>query len=595
MPISRRTVEEILDKANIYEIASSFVALKRAGRNYVGLCPFHADTKPSFTVSEEKNLFYCFGCQKGGGPIQFLMEIKNFTFAEAVEELAKRYGIKIDYDQKQVSDSFKIKQTLAALNNQAKEFFKQKLKSPGGERATNYIKNRGISDEIMQKFELGYAPDSWDAIYKHLKSKGFGDSILEASGMIVRGTAGNFHDRFRDRIMFPIIDAQGNTIAFSGRIIDQGEPKYLNSPETEVFKKGQTLFGLYQARQGMRECGIIVEGNFDCIVMHQCGFAGTVATLGTALTSSHIRLISRYTDKVALVFDGDQAGQRALERSAEIFATQELQPLAVVLPKGDDPDSFCRSKGSQALQQLMDQSKPILEHMIDIWSKRAEGTVENRTAASKAVIELLAMVKDRLRRDLLLQLASDRLKVKEESLRAKLKSVIKDKAKDQTQAKTPEPERACVLSPAKTIFEALVQFDELSDSFLEEFSGMEKIFENSSDAWAKALGKVLKKNSFEPNEMLVDPGFNELSGQLSEMMLAANSFDDASKARQAIYDCALKLTEKGVKEELANITYQLKEAQKNQDDSKTTDLLKKKEEMNARWRKLWQKIKKQTG
>lgn len=595
MPVSRRTIDEILEKANIYEIVSSFVALKRAGRNYIGLCPFHADTKPSFTVSEEKNLFYCFGCQKGGTPIHFLMEAKNLTFAEAVEELAKRYGIKIDFDQKKLGDSYKLKQTFLDINGKVKEFFKKMLKTQAGERAANYIRSRGITDELVQKFELGYAPDSWDALYNHLKSKGFGELMLEAAGLVVRGTQGNFHDRFRDRIMFPIVDAQGNTIAFGGRIIDQGEPKYLNSPETEVFKKGSTLFGLYQARQGMRERAIVVEGNFDCIVMHQYGFSGTVATLGTALTSSHVRVISKYTDKLALIFDGDDAGQRALERSAEIFAAHELQPLAVVLPKGEDPDSFCRKSGSEALTKLIEQSHPILEHMIYLWAKRAGGPVEGRAKAANAVAELLALVKDGIRRDLLLQLASDRLKVKEESLRAKLSAIIRGKTKNRAESSQPLSEKACLLSPAKTIFEAFVKFPDLVDDFLDEFSGMEKELEDAQDVWSRALAKILKKGGFEIEELLADPNLSELAGQLSEMELKSGSFDDAGKAKKAVYDCASKLLEKKFKEELIDITHQLKDAQDKKDESKIASLLKHREETNARWRKLWQKTRGRTG
>lgn len=594
MPISRKTIDEILERANIYEVVSPFVALKRAGRNYIGLCPFHADTKPSFTVSEEKNLFYCFGCQKGGTPIHFLMEAKNLTFAEAVEELAKRYGVKIDFDQSRLGDAYKLRQALLDVNEKSKDFFKKMLKTPNGERALRYIRSRGITDDFIKKFELGYAPDSWDALYKYLKSMGFDESLLEAAGLIVRGAQGNFRDRFRDRIMFPIIDAQGNTIAFGGRIIDQGEPKYLNSPETEVFKKGSTLFGMYQARQGMREQAIVVEGNFDCIVMHQYGFSGTVATLGTALTSSHVRVISKYTDKLALIFDGDDAGQRALERSAEIFAAHDLQPLAVILPKGEDPDSFCRKHGSEALKELIAQSRPILEHMIYLWSERASGTLENRARAAKAVIELLALVKDTMRRDLLLQFASDRLKVKEESLRAKLNAMIKNKMKNQTEVSKSASEQACLLSPAKTIFEAFIKFPSLVGDFLDEFSVMEKEFEDQRDVWSCALVKVIREGSFETERLLADPNLSELAGQLSEMELKNSSFGDIEKARKAVYDCALKLLEKKVKEELANITHQLKEAQDKKNEVEIAELLKRKEETNAKWRMLWQKIRERT-
>jgi len=591
MPISRSTVEEVLDRANIFEIVSQFVALKKTGRNYTGLCPFHADTKPSFTVSEEKNLFYCFGCQKGGNVIHFLMEMKNLTFVEALEELARRYGVKIEYDREKLGESYKRRQATLDLNNEANEFFKRQLKAEAGERARNYIASRGISDDVSRKFQLGYAPNSWEALLKHLRAKGFGEQLAESAGLLVRSSSGKLHDRFRDRIIFPIIDAQGNAVAFSGRIIDKGEPKYLNSPESDVFKKGQMFFGLYQARSNMRELAIIVEGNFDCVVLHQHGLTETVATLGTALTNAHARLISKYTDRIALIFDGDSAGQRALERSAELFAAQPVQPLAVILPEGEDPDSFCRSRGPDALKALIDKSRPILEHMIHIQSERAQGSVEDRTAAANAALELIALVKDRLRRDLLIQLASDELGVPEDSLRYRLRSVQKSKAKEQDESGKPTQEQPCLLSPAKTIFEAFIQFPNLSEEFIETFSDWKKAFENNSDAWTKALVQVLDEGSFRVESILSEPALSSLSGEMSEMLLDKGSFTDRSKAREAIHDCALKIAEKKVKVHLANITQQLRDAQKNNDQESIANLLAQREEVNAKWRALWRKIK----
>ena len=591
MAISRKTIEEVLERANIYEVVSQFVTLKKAGRNYVGLCPFHADTKPSFTVNEEKNLFYCFGCQRGGTPIQFLMDMKNLTFVEALEELARRYGVKIEYDKKSISESYKRRQALLELNEEAKRFFRAQLLSAGGERARNYIASRGISDDVAKRFELGYAPNSWDALLKHLKAKGFSEQLAESAGLVVRGSSGRLHDRFRDRVMFPIIDAQGNTIAFGGRVIDAGEPKYLNSPETEVFKKGKTFFGLYQARQHMREMAIVVEGNFDCIVMHQHGFRGTVATLGTALTADHVRLISKYTDRLALIFDGDSAGQRALERSAELFAGQNIQPLAVVLPEGEDPDSFCQKNGAESLKELIESSSPILEHMIQKWSERAGGSIEQRASAANAVIELLAQVKDRLRRDLLLQLAADKLGINEESLRFKLRSVIRSRAKQQSaQDEETATDHSCRLSPAKTIIEAFLQFPELVGEFTERFAGWERVFENESDAWSKALVRIVEEGEMNVESLLADPELTELAAPLSELMLRQGSFADIGKARRAANDCALKMAEKKVKAKLASITRMLKEAQDRNDDAAIMSLLEQKRDINARWRALWQRI-----
>ena len=290
-------------------MVSGYVKLKRSGANLFGLCPFHSEKTPSFSVSPEKQIYHCFGCGKGGGVINFIMEIEGLSFREAVEFLAKRCGMSVP-DEKSDAESLR-RERMLALNKDAARFFRSQLFSPEGAPAQDYVNRRAMSREMVLRFGLGYAPDSWDSLIKAMSALGYTRQELFDAGLVRAGKRdGSFYDTFRSRLMFPVIDIRGNVIGFSGRIIGDGEPKYMNSPETPVFNKSRSLFAINLAKKSKAGYFILAEGNVDVLMMHQAGFDSAVASLGTSLTAEQARLISRYTNEVVLAYDSDAAGQR---------------------------------------------------------------------------------------------------------------------------------------------------------------------------------------------------------------------------------------------------------------------------------------------
>src|SRR5262245_13172928 len=347
--ISQDKISEIRTRASIVEVISDYVTLKKAGRNHMGLCPFHGEKTPSFTVSEEKGIYHCFGCHAGGGVFHFLMQYEHLSFPEAVERVAKRYGIAVERIQRAGSGSESgEREKLYHINERVAANYQKILSThPEGKRARDYLKDRGVDEAAMEKFMLGYAPQSGSGLLGVLKRENASVNDALRLGLIGQRAPQQFHEKFFARVMFPIINPAGKVIAFGGRVLNDGLPKYLNSSETPLFDKGATLYGLYQARDGIRRADrvVVVEGYLDVIALSQRDVSYAVATLGTALTSDHLRVLSRYTKNIIALFDGDNAGRKAAARSFEIFVDAGLLGRGAFLPKGEDPDTFVRSQG----------------------------------------------------------------------------------------------------------------------------------------------------------------------------------------------------------------------------------------------------------
>jgi DNA primase len=343
-----RLLEEIRSKVDIVDFISDYVPLKKSGQNYKALCPFHAEKTPSFMVSQPKQIFHCFGCGAGGDVVSFLMKHETLSFNEAVQVIAKKAGIKIGefaYDK----DRAEKREKLLAINREAAQFFIKNLLN--SETAQDYLKKRGTEDSSIRAFSIGYAPPKRDSLMKYLKKTGYTDSLIKDAGLIVSDERG-IRDVFRGRIIFPIYNYQHDIVAFGGRVLDDSLPKYLNSPETEIFKKGDTLFGLNLAKEEIRKKGyaVLVEGYLDTIICHQYGFKNTVAPLGTALTSKQLQRLKPVANKVVLVFDSDAAGVAAAKRSLEILSECNFRAKVLLLPEGEDPDSFLRKKAASLLK-----------------------------------------------------------------------------------------------------------------------------------------------------------------------------------------------------------------------------------------------------
>ncbi len=398
MSLPPNFLDQLRDRTSLAEVVGRVVKLTRKGREYSGLCPFHQEKTPSFTLNEEKAFYHCFGCGAHGDAIKFVMQTQNMQFMDAVRMLAEKAGLQMPEISPQQAQNNEIRKTIHSANQAAVLWYQQQLwKTAPGRDALNYLYKRGLSEKTIKDFQLGFAPDGREGLKNHLAEKGVAESLALQAGLLVKPEGGGAsYDRFRGRIMFPIFDIRKQPIAFGGRVLGAGEPKYLNSPETEIFHKGRTLYLMPQAMPdaGKSREAVVVEGYMDAISLHQAGIANAVANLGTALTESHIEILWRYTDKILLCFDGDSAGQRAaarvIDRALPILrAGKEIR--FVTIPQGYDPDSFVQANGAAAFRQLSSISQPLHEKLLaqEIMAKPLD------TPESKA--DLLRRVKTRLK------------------------------------------------------------------------------------------------------------------------------------------------------------------------------------------------------
>ena len=356
-------ISEVAERNDIAEVVSEYVKLgKRSGSNLFGLCPFHNEKTPSFSVSPDKQIYHCFGCGKGGGVISFIMEIEGLSYPEAVEFLARRAGLALP--QQETDDGSRRRARLYALNRDAAIFFHETLKGPGGEKARQYLAQRQLTPATATNFGLGYAPDSWDALKKAMLEKGYTEQELFTADLIRSGRKGSSYDTFRNRLVFPVIDVRGNVTGFSGRIIGEGEPKYLNTKETPVYNKGRLLFGLNLAKKSKSGYILLVEGNVDVVSLHQAGFDSAVAALGTALTNEQAQLISRYTGEVILAYDSDGAGLKASQRSIDILEKLDVKVRVLRWEGAKDPDEYIKKFGPGAFRNLIEKSESQIDYRL---------------------------------------------------------------------------------------------------------------------------------------------------------------------------------------------------------------------------------------
>jgi DNA primase len=411
------SIEEVRQRADIVEIIGGHVRLRRTGRNFVGLCPFHNEKTPSFSVNPERGFFHCFGCGAGGTVFNFIMKIEGATFPEAVRSLARRYGVKLP-EQGESGPGAAEREALGRANQVAAEFFSHVLwNTNDGEMAREYLKSRAISLETARAFMLGFAPARPASLAKALEKRGLVEAGLKL-GIIKRDAMG-LHDGFRARVMFPIRDAQGRVIAFGGRVLDARQPKYLNSPESPAYSKTRTLYGLYEARPAIasQDRVIIVEGYFDVIALWQAGFRETVASCGTSLTVDQLRVLSRYTKNVMACFDGDEAGRKASLRALEVFLQAGLLGRGIFIPSGFDPDTLVRERGAAGLEELIGASELLVDYFLRERAREGKGSLAARAQAAERVAELLRLVANPFELDLLARKAADVLGVGEDTLR----------------------------------------------------------------------------------------------------------------------------------------------------------------------------------
>ena len=399
--IPQDKIEEVRLAADVVEVIGRRVRLTRKGKDYWGLCPFHGDSDPSFKVDRARGTWYCFGCQEGGSVFSFLMKDEGLTFPEAVRELARRYGIRLPPPRRgpRARGQEEQRRRLLQALELAGKFFRQQLTSREGAAAREYLyRRRELEPQVVESFGLGYAPRAWEALGRFLRAQGVAPELAAQAGLLVPRERGRGHyDRFRGRVMFPIADATGRVVSFGGRILGEGEPKYLNGPESPVFAKGRTLYNLHRARRHIRrrDRALVVEGYFDVIACTAHGFAETVAPLGTALGPAQVRRLKGQAAEVVVVFDGDQAGLRAAERALGVFLAEGMPARVLLLPQGHDPDTFLRQQGAEAFARLVDEARPLVEVVLERMVEQGESaTPEGRSRILGRAAEVIRAIKD---------------------------------------------------------------------------------------------------------------------------------------------------------------------------------------------------------
>ncbi len=438
--ISDDKISEIRNTTDIVDIISDVVSLKKAGKNYIGLCPFHTEKTPSFNVSPDKQIFHCFGCGIGGDVFSFLMKHDGLSFPEAVRIVATRYGIEIPTQRLSPGQKRKIneRENLLNVNRQAMNYFRHSLlERASGKKAMEYLNKRGITKDTIESFVLGYVPEGWDNLTNFLIKKKMSSTFLEKSGLIIsRKSSSGHYDRFRNRIIFPIFNVSRQVIGFGGRVMDDSDPKYLNSPETPVYNKSRSLYGLNMAKDKCRESKtvFIVEGYFDLLALHQHGIINSVATLGTSLTMDHVRILRGYigkTGRVVLVYDSDDAGLKAAYRSIEIFDKGYVDARILVLPTGYDPDSYIFKFGKKSFMDAFSRAPGIIPFLIDFAEKKHGDSIEGKIRIISELKGPLAAIKDNVARSLYVKELSERLGIDETAILEKVRDIsAKNKAKE---------------------------------------------------------------------------------------------------------------------------------------------------------------------
>src|SRR4030066_123630 len=441
MRIPENKIEEIRSAADIVDIISEFVQLRKRGKNFIGLCPFHSEKTPSFTVSEDKQIFHCFGCHAGGNIYKFLMEYEKISFIEAVQEIAARVGINLEYEEDTTGKDSE-QEILYELNVQAARYFSDNLlNSSAGEIARKYFQERKIKPQIMRAFGLGHALNGWENFVEDAKSQKIDLERAIQLGLIGQQNDGRLFDKFSDRIIFPIFSANGRVIAFAGRILEnrEGSAKYLNSPESMIYVKGRVLYGLSFSKDEIRKLdkAILVEGYMDLISLYQNGIKNVVAVSGTALTEDQVQLFSRYTKNVVLLFDADTAGIKASMRSIELLLKRDIEVKIVSLPKDEDPDSFVNKYGKEKFEEIIPYAQNFLEYKSGYFEK--QGMFNDPATAAEAIRELVkpvALINDQLKRNLLIRNISKKFNLREKLIEAELDKQIKQIKKfEKTDAK----------------------------------------------------------------------------------------------------------------------------------------------------------------
>ncbi|MEJ2166327.1 MAG: DNA primase [Desulfobacterales bacterium] len=610
-------ISEIKNAADIVDIVSEAVLLKKAGKNYIGLCPFHTEKTPSFTVSPDKQIFHCFGCGTGGNVFSFLMKQEGLSFPEAARHLARRYGV--DIPEKTLSPEqrqrISARESLLDLNRRAMDYFHQTLlNGAAGEKARSYLSKRGITRKTIDNFRLGFARDGWDHLLTYFSSKRISVAQLEKSGLILpRKNNTGYYDRFRNRIMFPIFDVNMQVVGFGGRVLDDSLPKYLNSPETPVYSKSRSLYGIHRAREACRSSGtvFIVEGYLDLLALHQHGIENSVATLGTALTAEHVRLLTRCAERMVLVYDSDEAGIRSAQRCIEtfwqehvdfrredVFSEEKADTHILVLPAGHDPDSFIFDNGPEAFLASAANSPGIITFLLDCAIRKHGLTAEGKLRIIAELQEPLSAVNDPVARSIYIRQLAERIDIAETAVLERIRAVADKKIhspasglKNATPAGRSQQVGVMASAPgaaARSEVSPGMRFERRIIAMMLQFPGIlpdisaHNVLEYFENNTLQSIGNMIVK--FNPTSAdQVSELISKIHNEQNDALIASLSMEEESWDRKG----CLKLLGKFVdtRQKLRNnrlLEEQIKAAEKSNDHELLLSLLSKKQKMAER-------------
>ena len=571
MPIPDQLIDRIQEKTDIVEVISRYVPLKKFGRNYKAPCPFHNEKTPSFIVSPEKQIYHCFGCGAGGNVFSFLMRYENLQFPEAVEMLAEKSGVVLPKNLGGKGADNGLANQLYKINELACQFFQASLAETSA--AKEYIRSRGVGEETLKKFKIGFAPDSWEALLSFFKGKSIAPAMLEKAGLVVANDKGGHYDRFRKRLIFPIIDLKDRVIGFGARVLDSSLPKYLNSPETPIYSKGRNLYGLNFSKEDIKKSGhfMVVEGYLDFIVPYQAGITNIIATLGTALTVDQIKLLKRFANTAVMVYDPDEAGEAASLRNLDLFISEDVNVYIAELPEGFDPDSYIRKFGMEDFLKLKKASKNLFDYKLGKLTNRFNiNTAHGKTSIASEMLPTIARINNAVLRSTLIKRLSERLSVDEESIKSELKKVKGDYSDRRYVAAIAEVKKHS--SSAEIMVLALMME---GPDIVERVTKALSPDDFKSSSIRDVVNAIIALHK--ENKEITPP---RLINHLSESPDAAALITEAvgiseiiGDKEKALNDCIAKIKKDNLEERMSLIQEAIRAAHKQKDDSKVTELV----------------------
>ncbi len=583
-------LDEIRLRSNMVQLVSEYVTLKKAGRNFQGLCPFHSEKTPSFTVNEEKQFFHCFGCNAGGDLFSFLMRVEQMTFPEAVKALAERAGVEVpskSFGPEQRKEASK-KEKLFEINEESCRYFQGLLeKNQTGKEVRQYLLNRGIKEDVAEKYRLGFAGPAWEGLTRHLEQRKVSLKLVGELGLCMQKQRGGFYDRFRNRLMFPIRDVRGKIIAFGGRSLDGKTPKYMNSPESALYQKGRNLYGLDAAKQAIQREGwlILVEGYFDLLAMVQHGFQNVVAALGTALTEEQVKIIRRYTDQVVTIFDADPAGVKATLRNLEPFLQAGIRAKMIVLPEDNDPASYLQAQGPENMQKRMEKAVDLMTFLIDdVVGRYFPLTPSSKARAASELLPVVAKIPDTIERYEYLREIGERLDIQEQVLFDRLTDFLRKGKTSQrkeisgnSESRKGEGDIAEEMVVSLMIhFPSLIIPQVVFDSLVEEFS---------SPRW-QLIARAIIEDYQSKGELQLPAILNQFEDPDITAMLTRISIDNGEIAEGSVkrcyMDCNVKIKRTLMEREKKRLSMLIREAEQQHDIRKRDILLREKQDLLAR-------------